>query len=113
MRTAEEKRIDTVVGQMIKARRMELGKSQSDISKYFGFSFQQLQKIENGSNRVGAGRLYQIAQLLDCPVSYFYLPLREEETPQHDRSSLALMKMFHKMPANLKKKVLGIVRVLS
>lgn len=64
--------IDIHVGQRLKARRVGLRISQSEIGKALDVTFQQIQKYENGANRVGASNLYKMAQALDVEVSYFY-----------------------------------------
>ena len=60
--------IDAVVGRTIRALRLSKGISQGALGTRLGVSFQQIQKYENGSNRVGAGRLAQIAVALDVPM---------------------------------------------
>jgi transcriptional regulator with XRE-family HTH domain len=62
-------------------RRMLVGMSQEKLGDELGLTFQQVQKYEKGSNRIGASRLYQIAQTLNVPVDYFYdgLPVNEQE----------------------------------
>ena len=60
--------IDAVVGRTIRALRLSKGISQGALGRRLGVSFQQIQKYENGSNRVGAGRLAQIAAALDVPM---------------------------------------------
>ena len=57
--------IDAVVGRTIRALRLSKGLSQGALGLRLGVSFQQIQKYENGTNRVGAGRLAQIAMALD------------------------------------------------
>lgn len=64
--------IDTHVGQRLKARRVGLRISQSDIGKALDVTFQQVQKYENGANRIGASNLYKLAQALNVDVSYFF-----------------------------------------
>lgn len=51
---------------------MLIGLSQEKMGETLGLTFQQVQKYEKGVNRIGAGRLYQIADILGVPVSYFY-----------------------------------------
>ena len=63
---------DAELGRKIRLRRNELGKTQSCLAEMLGISFQQVQKIEKGVNRVGAARLQQIATALDVPVTFFY-----------------------------------------
>jgi len=64
--------IDRIVGSRIRARRHLLGVSQTELGRRLGISFQQVQKYENGSNRVGASRLQQIAQALGTTPSSFF-----------------------------------------
>ena len=64
--------VDVNVGQQIRARRILLGHSQTDLADGLDITFQQLQKYERGSNRVSASRLYYIARLLDMPITYFF-----------------------------------------
>jgi transcriptional regulator with XRE-family HTH domain len=64
--------IDIEVGRRIRARRLASGMSQTALGRHVGVTFQQVQKYEKGVNRVGAGRLQRIAELLGVPVSFFY-----------------------------------------
>jgi transcriptional regulator with XRE-family HTH domain len=63
---------DIQVGESIRAHRLIAGISQSDLAKQLGVSFQQIQKYEKGANRVGAGRLPQIAELFNVPISALF-----------------------------------------
>lgn len=65
--------IDAHVGRRVKMRRMELGLSQQNLGTRLGVSFQQIQKYERGTNRIGAGRLFEIAQVLGVGIDYFYI----------------------------------------
>lgn len=64
--------VDVYVGTRLKIRRNELGLSQNEIGKMTGITFQQIQKYEKGSNRIGSSRLYEFAKILKVPVSYFF-----------------------------------------
>lgn len=64
--------IDTHVGARLRLRRMLLGMSQEKLGESLGLTFQQVQKYEKGVNRVGASRLFDLAQVLGVPVQYFY-----------------------------------------
>lgn len=72
--------VDKHVGNRIRERRRELHISQQDISDILGVSYQQLQKYENGNNRISAGRMFLLAHILKIEVGYFYqgLPPSEE-----------------------------------
>jgi transcriptional regulator with XRE-family HTH domain len=63
---------DVQIGASIRAHRLIAGMSQSDLAKQLGVSFQQVQKYEKGANRVGAGRLPQIAEIFDIPISALF-----------------------------------------
>ncbi len=64
--------IDIHVGSRIRVRRTTLGLSQGTLGDALGITFQQVQKYEKGVNRVGAGRLQHISELLNVPVSFFF-----------------------------------------
>jgi len=64
--------IDAHVGARIRLRRTLLGMSQDKLGQAIGLTFQQVQKYERGANRIGAGRLFEIAQVLDVPVAFFF-----------------------------------------
>ncbi len=78
--------IDAFVGSRVRLRRMTLGISQEQLGAALGLTFQQIQKYEKGQNRVGAGRLYRIAQILSTPIEYFYegLPMPSEPSDDED-----------------------------
>lgn len=64
--------VDKHVGHRLRQRRALLGISQEKLGEAVGLTFQQIQKYERGSNRMGASRLYQFSCILDVPVSYFF-----------------------------------------
>lgn len=63
-------------------RRMLVGMSQEKLGEQLGLTFQQVQKYEKGSNRIGASRLWHLAQILDVPVHFFFEGLQEKEGRQ-------------------------------
>jgi transcriptional regulator with XRE-family HTH domain len=63
---------DAYVGQRIRLQRMAVGMSQDRLGELLGLTFQQIQKYEKGTNRIGAGRLFEVAGILGVPVSFFY-----------------------------------------
>ena len=71
--------IDIHVGSRIRLRRNRLGMSQEKLGESLGITFQQIQKYEKGTNRVGASRLQAIASILSVPVSFFF-----EDAPGQD-----------------------------
>jgi transcriptional regulator with XRE-family HTH domain len=76
-RTASQ--IDAHVGQRMRRRREALGISQGRLGRHLGLTFSQVQKYEKGTNRIGAGRLYQIASFLGVQPGYFFAGLDEPE----------------------------------
>jgi len=64
--------VDVQVGLRLRQRRNMLGVSQEKLAAEIGVTFQQVQKYERGANRVGAGRLYRLARLLDVEVGFFF-----------------------------------------
>ncbi len=64
--------IDKHVGERVRMRRMLLGMSQERLGEQLGLTFQQVQKYEKGVNRIGASRLFDLAQVLGVPIQFFY-----------------------------------------
>ena len=64
--------MDIHVGARVRLRRMLMGMSQEKLGEMLGLTFQQVQKYEKGVNRIGAGRLFELGQVLTVPVQFFY-----------------------------------------
>lgn len=64
--------IDKHVGARVRMRRMMVGMSQEKLGEHLGITFQQIQKYEKGTNRIGASRLQQISTTLGVPVAFFF-----------------------------------------
>lgn len=64
--------IDVHVGSRVRLRRMLIGMSQEKLGESMGLTFQQIQKYEKGSNRIGASRLFHLSQILSVPVQFFF-----------------------------------------
>ncbi len=64
--------IDAHVGTRVRLRRMMLDMSQTTLGEHLGITFQQIQKYEKGTNRIGASRLQAIARVLGVPVAFFF-----------------------------------------
>jgi transcriptional regulator with XRE-family HTH domain len=63
---------DRHVGSRLRMRRMMLRMSQTELGDVLGVTFQQVQKYENGTNRIGAGRLQRVAETLQVPITFFF-----------------------------------------
>ena len=86
--------IDAHVGSRVRLRRMLLGMSQEKLGEQLGLTFQQVQKYEKGVNRIGASRLFDLAQILGVPVQFFY-----EEAPASQASHSEAAPGFAERPA--------------
>jgi transcriptional regulator with XRE-family HTH domain len=83
---------DKYVGGRVRMRRLELRISQADLAERLGLSFQQVQKYENGTNRIGAGRLQHTAGILKVPVTFFF-----EGAPRVDGTKPASVAMDRRL----------------
>ena len=70
--------VDVHVGARLRFRRKLLGLSQTALGNALGLTFQQVQKYENGANRISASRLYQTASILDVPIPFFFEDMPSE-----------------------------------
>lgn len=70
--------IDVHVGARIRLRRQLVKMSQEKLGDELGVTFQQVQKYERGTNRIGASRLFHVAKVMEVPVSYFFEGLEED-----------------------------------
>lgn len=84
---------DLQVGESIRAHRLIAGMSQSNLASRLGVSFQQIQKYEKGVNRVGAGRLPQIAKIFQIPVGALFDT--HADTSAGERTTTAPVKLIH------------------
>ena len=91
---AQANTVDTYVGQRIRDKRNERGMSQTEVANALGVTFQQVQKYERGTNRVGASRLFDLSRILSVPVQYFFEGLNNQPTPieKEDDNVIHLMK---------------------
>jgi transcriptional regulator with XRE-family HTH domain len=91
--------IDKHVGSRVRMRRMMLGMSQEKLGDALGLTFQQVQKYEKGTNRIGASRLQQISLILQVPVAFFFegapnVPIAGRQEAMHDAPSPAYVSDF-------------------
>lgn len=77
--------IDVHVGRRVRLRRTLLGMSQEQLGDALNITFQQVQKYERGSNRISASRLWDIAQILDVPVSFFFDDMSDDTAAHSPR----------------------------
>ena len=72
MQKKSPNQVDRHIGSRVRARRTMLGMSQEKLADALGLTFQQVQKYEKGTNRVGASRIQQISEILQVPVSFLF-----------------------------------------
>jgi transcriptional regulator with XRE-family HTH domain len=124
--------IDKHVGSRVRMRRMMLGMSQEKLGNNLGLTFQQVQKYEKGTNRIGASRLQQISHILQVPVSFFFEgapaningprsdELSEAPSPAYvsdflaTSDGLALTKAFMRIPdMKLRRRIVDLVEQIA
>ena len=77
--------IDVHVGSRVRLRRTLLGMSQEKLGEAIGLTFQQVQKYERGTNRIGASRLWELSAVLEVPVQFFFGEIAPETLTQMSR----------------------------
>ncbi|WP_417789416.1 helix-turn-helix domain-containing protein [Terasakiella pusilla] len=127
--------IDKYVGSRVRARRVGMRISQTKLGDAIGVTFQQIQKYENGTNRIGASNLYKISRQLGVEVAYFFQEMPEDlyeasnadpfglsesaaepfdSDPLSSRDSISLVHDFHRIPdETLRQRVGQFMRALA
>ena len=123
--------IDRHVGSRVRMRRMMLAMSQEKLGDALGLTFQQVQKYEKGTNRIGASRLQQISSILQIPVAFFFegapdltngraSGTREAPSPAYvsdflaTSDGLALTKAFMRITdAKLRRRIVDLVEQIA
>src|SRR5437763_11297630 len=115
--TTRTQDVDRHVGARVRERRIMLGLTQQQLADLIGVTYQQAHKYERGINRVSAGRLYEIAQVLSVPVGYFFEGLQEQGTSSvspRERMCLELARNFAQIPNERHQEALSqLARVLA
>ena len=125
--------MDLHVGSRVRLRRMMLSISQDKLGDALGLTFQQVQKYEKGTNRIGAGRLFHMSKILNVPINFFYEDFGNEtqeligfaEDPKEDSmgdfmgllstsEGVQLCKSFSSIKDNkIRRKVLDLIKTLA
>lgn len=87
---SDTREIDTFVGARIRERRIMLGMTQHQLAERLGITYQQAHKYERGLNRISAGRLFQLARVLDVDVGFFYQGLGRGDVSENSNQRLCL-----------------------
>lgn len=111
---------DVYVGRRIREARVAKGMSQTDLGDQLGVSFQQVQKYEKGTNRIGASRLLQTAKALNVTVDYFFDGLEEaviDEPPLNaklSRKAIATATKLHQIPDDaMRREIIRLIDVAA
>src|SRR3954447_17595996 len=72
--------IDAVIGERVRSRRMQAKMSQAALGEAVGVTLEQIQKYEEGTDRIGSGRLLELAKVLECDVMEFYVTGNGDQT---------------------------------
>jgi transcriptional regulator with XRE-family HTH domain len=120
-RSKEEVDVDRRVGARLRERRLLLGMSQQQLAHSLGITFQQVQKYENGANRISASRLWDIARRLDVPIEWFFGveagPGRSVQRLDSDltrRETLELVRNYFNIPnPELRRALLALARAAA
>ena len=119
--------IDRHVGSRVRMRRMMLGMSQEKLGDALDLTFQQVQKYEKGTNRIGASRLHHISDILQVPVAFFFEDVPGQLKADHNAPSpayvsdflattdgLALIKAFTQIKdAKLRRSIVDVVKKIA
>ncbi len=127
--------IDVHVGARLRVRRTLLGMSQTELGDAIGLTFQQVQKYENGANRISASRLFALSRVLDVAIQYFFddmptavaassptnkkrgrakKPPRYEPDPMAKRETLELVRAYYKIgDPEIRKHLLAMTETLG
>ncbi|WP_166428903.1 helix-turn-helix domain-containing protein [Bartonella saheliensis] len=105
---------DILIGKRIRLRREMLKISQKELGHRLGVTFQQIQKYEKAINRVGAGRLQEIADILDISIFFFYadISLKEKNTSYDEianKEEHTLLKSFRELKPKQQKAILSLI----
>src|SRR5215203_2193098 len=111
--------VDIMVGKRVRLRRLQLSFSQTELAQKLGLTFQQVQKYEKGTNRVSCSRIYEISEVLDVPITFFFsgkldtdadVGLAEHLEPNQLNDGLRLIRAFRKIgDIETRKKLLALV----
>ncbi len=117
--------VDVHVGQRVRRRRWMVGMTQQQLAERVGIKFQQIQKYETGMNRVSASRLWDIAEALEVPVSFFFDGIEASQAAElgsgttvpgdimADKEALELVRSYYAIPENQRRRLFDLARVLS
>jgi transcriptional regulator with XRE-family HTH domain len=122
--------IDAHVGSRVRLRRTLLGLSQQKLGSSLGLTFQQIQKYERGTNRIGASRLFELSKILNVPMSFFFEDIKSRDSSgrhhladpeskfEHQflsrRETLELVRAYYRITdSEIRKRVFEVVKSIA
>ncbi len=107
--------VDRRVGVNLRLIRKSRGLSQGALAEAVGITFQQVQKYEKGDNRVSASKLFQLAAVLNVPVSTFFEGYGQEvvRPPTNGAASDSFVRLVDTLPESHRRLILSVARALS
>ena len=109
--------VDVHVGGRVRARRTLIGMSQIELGEHVGLTFQQIQKYENGMNRIGAGRLWRFSLILGRPISWFFEGIGERKRKVGDllakRETLKFVRYFLACDPDVQKHLAAMINAVA
>lgn len=120
--------VDVHVGKRIRHRRWLVGMTQQQLAEKVGIKFQQIQKYETGMNRVSASRLWDISDVLEVEISFFFAEMSEDKDSDEttasgarnvpmdimaDREAVELVRSYYAIPEHQRRRLFDLARVLS
>lgn len=120
--------VDIHVGKRIRHRRWQVGITQQQLAEKVGIKFQQIQKYETGMNRVSASRLWDISDVLDVKICFFFNGMKDDGDNttndevikpgmptdiMADKEALELVRSYYAMPENQRRRLFDLARVMS
>ncbi len=104
--------VDVHVGARLRIRRTLLGMNQTTVGEAIGLTFQQVQKYENGTNRISGSRLFALSRVLDVPIQYFFddMPAAVAASSPAQGGGKAKKPPSYELDPMAKRETLGLVR---
>jgi transcriptional regulator with XRE-family HTH domain len=109
--------VDVHVGERVKARRTLIGMNQTELGKHVGLTQQQIQKYENGMDRIVVGRLWQFSLILGQPISWFFEGIgerkRKGDDPLAKRETLQLVRYLSACDPDFRKHLAAMIKAVA
>ncbi len=109
--------VDVHVGGQVKAGRTLIGMNQTELGKHVGLTFQQIQKYENGMNRIAASMLWQFSLILGRPISWFFEGIGKQKRKGDDllakRETRRVVRYFPACDPDVQKQLAALVKAVA